>query len=301
MISGATQTSFYFLNQFLQLPKDVDVDYDPHKLGRSKKRIKILWAHYAHDQQIFLNVDFNKFAHIVCVSEWQKSQFVKYLNIPSHKITVIRNGGADYFNISDHKEKTLIYASTPFRGLKHVPYVFKRVLEVHPDCKLKVFSGMKLYGADDPQEFKKMYNEIRSLPNTTYSDPIDHRELAEEFKTAAVLMYPNIWEETSCVTLIEAMRSGCYPVITDIGALPETALNYGTIIKLTGQYHPNGWIPTEDFLNRFAGGVIEALNSYNLNYIKQMSSDSCRFYDWQTISIEWKNLLTMIYRNNEYV
>jgi glycosyltransferase involved in cell wall biosynthesis len=294
MISGATQSSFYFLNQYLQIPNNVDIDYDPHKLIKSTKEIKILWLHYAHDQPIFLNVDFTKFTHFVCVSNWQKSQFIKYLKLPEHKITVIRNGGADYFTFNKQKEKTLIYASTPFRGLEHVPYIFKQILQHHPDCKLKVFSGMKLYGMEDSIEFKKIYNELKTLPNTYYHEPISHKELANEFKKACILLYPNIWEETSCVTLIEAMRSGCYPIISDIGALPETAINYGTIVKLTGKYDPKGWIPTKEFLDNFANSSIQVLNNYNLSYIEQMSIDSCKYYDWEAISVEWKQLLNKL-------
>jgi glycosyltransferase involved in cell wall biosynthesis len=114
---------------------------------------------------------------------------------------------------------------------------------------------------DDTIEFKEIYNELKSLPNTVYSEPIDHKQLATEFKKACILLYPNIWEETSCVTLIEAMRSGCYPIISDIGALPETSLNYGSVVKLSGKYHSSGWIPTQDFLNNHPLNSID-LNSY---------------------------------------
>jgi glycosyltransferase involved in cell wall biosynthesis len=291
MISGATQSCFAFLQKHLSFSDNVLVDYDPHSLVKSNKSIKILWAHYAHDQPIFLNVDWNKITHIVCVSDWQRTQFTKYLHIPEHKITVIRNGGADYFNFSDKKEKTLVYASTPFRGLKYMPYIFRKVLDKHPDCKLKVFSGMKLYGQEDTIEFQKVYNELKNTPNTYYSEPITHKELAEEFKKAAIFAYPNVWEETSCVTLIEAMRSGCYPIITDIGALPETSLGYGSIVPLIAKYDPTGWIPNQDFLNNFAREIINTLNSYDKTYIKDMSTDAITHYDWASVATEWQLLL----------
>ena len=232
MISGATQSGFHFLQEHINFPTDTSVDFDPHKLINSNKQIKILWAHYAHDQPIFLNVNWDKITHIVCVSNWQKQQFIKYLNIPKNKISVIRNGGADYFTYKQKTNKTLIYDSTPFRGLKYLPYIFKQVLKQHPDTILKVFSGMKLYGDSDTQEFKQIYNELKNTPNTFYNEPISHQQLANEFREASVLVYPNIWEETSCVTLIEAMRSGCYPILSDIGALPETSNGYGTIVPL---------------------------------------------------------------------
>ena len=291
MISGATQTCFYFLQKHIKFPNSVEVDYDPHRLLKSTKQLKILWAHYAHDQPIFLDVKWNQITHIVCVSNWQKSQFVKYLKVPEQKITVIRNGVADYFKFSNNKEKTLIYASTPFRGLKYLPYIFRRVLSKHPDAKLKVFSGMKLYGQEDSLDFKQIYHSLQHTPNTYYSEPIPHEELAKEFQKAMILAYPNIWEETSCVTLIEAMASGCYPVISDIGALPETANGYGNVVKLTAEYNSAGWIPDTHFLDNFADELVHALNIYDQINTEYMSTEIRSYYDWKLIAVEWKKLL----------
>jgi hypothetical protein len=38
-------------------------------------------------------------------------------------------------------------------------------------------------------------------------------------------LYPNIWKETSCIALIEAIRSGLLCIHPNFGALPETAAN----------------------------------------------------------------------------
>ena len=124
MISGATQSSFKFLFEHIKVPDDIEINYLPNELVNSNRTIKILWAHYNCDQQIYLNVDWEKITHVVCVSNWEKEQFVKYIKIPEEKITVIRNGGADYFQPSQNKSKTLIYTSTPFRGLKNFLYIF---------------------------------------------------------------------------------------------------------------------------------------------------------------------------------
>ena len=294
MILGATQSGFKFLQQHLTLPNNVELDFNPHKLISSTKKVKILWAHYAHDQPIFLNVDWLKIDHIVCVSNWQAEQFFKYLKIPKNKISVIRNGGADYFVPVTKKEKTLIYASTPFRGLKYLPQIFKLVLKKHPDAKLKVFSGMKLYGGEEPPEFQKIYNELIKTPNTTYSGPIHHKDLAIEMQSAAILAYPNTWEETSCVTLIEAMRSGVYPVITDIGALPETSNGFGTMVKMDGTNTASGWIPSTKFIAEYANAIIEVLDKHKYTNTKKISTFACNYYDWKAIAKEWEELIKLL-------
>jgi glycosyltransferase involved in cell wall biosynthesis len=294
MISGATQSSFGFLQQHLTFPDTVAVDYDPHRLANSTKPIKILWAHYAHDQPIFVNVNWNQITHIVCVSDWQQAQFVKYLKIPQDKITVIRNGVADYFKFNGKKEKTLIYASTPFRGLKYLPGIFRRVLKKHPDAQLRVFSGMKLYGQTDTAEFEQIYQELQRTPNTHYSEPVAHQDLAKEFGRAAVLAYPNIWEETSCVTLIEAMASGCYPVITDIGALSETSMGFGSVVPLTARYDSAGWIPDHMFLDNFADEIVRVLNNYNQIDIQHMSKTVRSCHTWADRADEWMVLINQL-------
>ena len=291
MISGATQSSFKFLFQYFTPPKNVAIDFNPHTLTQSNKKIKILWAHYNCDQQIYLNVDWEKIIHVVCVSDWEKEQFIKFLKIPENKITVIRNGGANYFQPSEKKSKTLIYTSTPFRGLKYLPYIFREVLQKHPDAKLKVFSGMNLYGQEH-DDFESLYQELKLTPNVEYSKAISHEQLVEHYQDAAIFCYPNIWEETSCVSLIEAMRCGCYSIISNIGALPETSNGYGSLVEMIGENKKNGWKPTKEFCDNFASEIVNVLDTYKYN--SDISEFACKYYDWKTIALEWRELINKL-------
>lgn len=287
MISGATESSFKFLFEHFNLPENVSINFNPHELILSNKQIKILWAHYNFDQPLYQNVDWNKITHIVCVSNWEKEQFIKYLKLPENKITVIRNGGAEYFQPNKNKSKTLIYTSTPFRGLEHLPYIFTKVLIKHPDAKLKIFSGMELYGVTD--NYSELYDILKKIPNVEVSKPIDHEKLVQHYQDSAVFCYPNIWEETSCVSLIESMRCGCYPILSDIGALRETSMGFGSLIKMEGKYNNTGWVPTKEFLDTFANEVIRVLDNYK--YDDNISNFACNYYDWKIIAEKWTKLI----------
>ena len=64
----------------------------------------------------------------------------------------------------------------------------------------------------------------------THIGDITQVELAKEMKAASILAYPNTFEETSCITAIEAMAAGCVPITSSLGALPETIADAGCLI-----------------------------------------------------------------------
>jgi len=292
MILGATQSSF----KYLDLKTNFNIHYDP------LYNPDILWAHYSYDQPIYQNKNLHNIKNIVCVSDWQKQMFVKYLNIPKEKIKTIRNGGSDNFKYNKTpKSKTFIYTSTPFRGLEYIPAIWKKIIAKHPDAKLKVFSSMKLYNQEDTEEYKQLYKTINSLPNAQHFFPVSHKELSTHLEDAAIFLYPNNWEETSCVSLIEAMRSGCVPILSDIGALSETANGFGKLIKINGINTSKGWKLDSITIDDFAHTAIELLDKFDTNnpYYDKISNFATNYYDWDQIRIEWYDYLKEIKMNTQ--
>ena len=102
MKSGATESSYQFLSQHYKFPEDVEVAHLPQEIIKSKKKYKILWAHHAYDQPVFLNFDHNTVDHIVSPSHWAKEQLVRFLKVPKEKISVIPNGVSDKFTLSEN-------------------------------------------------------------------------------------------------------------------------------------------------------------------------------------------------------
>lgn len=293
MISGATESSFKFLHQYLTYDsKSVSIDYDPHRLIKSQSPILILWAHYSYDQPIFLNVNWEMISHVVCVSEWQKQKFLKYFSLEPSKVSVIRNGGADYFCYkSKSKNKTLIYTSTPFRGLKFMPEILQKIYDKHSDIQVKIFSGMSLYGPNTPDPYQDIYQNLKKLSYVQYSPPICHNELVKHLQGATIFCYPNTWEETSCVSLIEALRCGCYPVISDLGALSETSLGLGTVVPMTGTWTTEGSIPDQNFIDKFVSETVKILNNIDHIDFYSIAKQAEQHYNWAEIAKEWQELI----------
>ncbi|MHA2079535.1 MAG: glycosyltransferase, partial [Candidatus Thorarchaeota archaeon] len=115
MKSGATESSFYHLAQHYKFPENVDVKRTTEEIINSTKEYKVIWAHDNCDQMAHINLpeNINTVDHIVCVSNWEAEQFVKYNRAPADKITVIHNGITDEFKPYGKKSKTGIFFSAP--------------------------------------------------------------------------------------------------------------------------------------------------------------------------------------------
>jgi glycosyltransferase involved in cell wall biosynthesis len=92
-----------------------------------------------------------------------------------------------------------------------------------PEAELLIFSSLKVYKREDSMEERELYEQAKNLPGVIYRGSLGQKELREEIQTCRVLAYPCIFPETSCITAMEAMASGCVVVSTALGALPETA------------------------------------------------------------------------------
>jgi len=300
MKSGATESSFHYLSQYYEFPEEVEVSHLPEELKKSNKSYKVLWAHHAYDQPAFLNFNHETVTHIVTPSHWAKEQLIKFHNVPKDKITVISNGVNDIFTYSENKTKTFIHTSIPYKGLELMPAIIQRIQQVHPDAKFKIFSSMSLYGPmNDP--YLELYEELKKLPNVEYSAAVDQEELVSAYQESAFFIHPNIWEETFCVSMAEAMKCGAYPIITSIGALSEVAGdNFASVVPLEGTRTTTGYEVTENFLNTFAGVCCTALDyfegdrTYYNQISKSLSNHISQKCDWKKIAQQWKKLITKI-------
>ena len=300
MKSGASESSYHYLSQHYTLPEDVEVSHLPEVLKKSNKPYKILWGQHAYDQPVYLNFNHEDITHIVSPSHWAKKKLIEFHNVPENKITVIPTGVSDSFTFSENKTKTFIHTSIPYKGLELMPSIIRLIHNKHPDAKFKIFSSMSLYGpSNDP--YIELYEELKTLPNVEYSCAVDQEELVKNYQESAFFIHPNIWEETFCVSMAEAMKCGCYPIITDIGALQEVAgENFASIVPIDGIRTPQKYEVTDNFINTFAEVCCTALDyfegdrTYYNNISKSLSNHISQKCDWEKVSIQWKKLITQI-------
>jgi hypothetical protein len=253
------------------------------ELDESKKKIYVL-----HDLpgdpevQHLKDGGWKRYDKLVFVSHWQKQMYEVCLGIPPSVGTVIHNA---IDPIPYHTKPTdkirLFYHSTPHRGLNILYPVFAKLYEEFgDDIELKVFSSFGLYGwpqRDKPYE--DLFKALEDHPGIDYNKAVDNATVRQELTKAHIFAYPSIWQETSCLCLMEAMSAGLTPVHSSLAALPETSMG----LSLMYDYN-------ED-LSLHANVFYAMLR----NTIKEQASDGTKAAnDFRKIAIDAKHSLSVL-------
>ena len=211
----------------------------PEKTPIQKGRLNILWIKNSYDQP---NVkpwfekpeNHIKYDWYIFNSHWTFEKYRLYFNVPTSRCRVIKNAlpTRQWLQKAIYKKDQplrLIHCSTPWRGLNVLLTAMHYVK--HRDIQLDVYSSTQLYG----DEFKKMndkhyeplYEHARKMDNVNYLGYSPNKSLITAMQDTHVFAYPSIWEETCCISALEAMAAGNIPLVTNFGALPETCGDYG--------------------------------------------------------------------------
>lgn len=228
------------------LLKDVAIHFSrPRKMYDDVPNI--LYCHdLAEDPEMNILADggWEQFAQLVFVSAWQRDQYVTRYNIPYSKCSVIYNAIEKEYSVPDKEYDKIrfIYHTTPHRGLELLVPVFDALSKEFDNIHLDVYSSFAIYGweqRDSPYE--GVINNIKGHPNMTYHGAVSNDEVLEALDKSHIFLYPNIWKETSCIALIEAIRSGLLCIHPNYGALAETGSSASVQYDYTedSRYHAN--------------------------------------------------------------
>lgn len=232
----------------------------------------LLWCHHDADQPGIAHLREPEFQAmldgVIAVSEWQARRYRDTFGIGWDKLMVMRNAVSPAFLeqfepgqlILPAKcgDPLLIYTSTPFRGLEllldAVPLIRTRIA----NTRFKVFSSLEVYGIGAEDDINRaLYERCTATGGVEYVGGVGQRRLAEELKGAWCLAYPNIFPETSCISVMEAFAAGCKVITTHNGALPETAAGLATMIINPGS--------REDHVARFAEAAVDLILKFPAN------------------------------------
>lgn len=259
----------------------------------------IYWNQLSYDQEAikFLNDPewIDKIDRFVFVSHWQSERFRQMFNIPGYKTHVFKNAciNVDLRKPGKRDKVKLCYTSTPWRGL-HILLKAWEILQPK-DCELHIFSSCQIYGKDfakSDSQYQELYDKCNELPGVVYRGSIANKELRKELPEFDILAYPNTFEETSCIAVIEALCAGLRVVTSNLGALPETT---------------EGWARMYPYLTNpdlhaqtFAKILSEEIELMRENKLEEHLNNQVTIYNqrwsWDYRIKEWETYLDELYQ-----
>ena len=274
------------------------------ELDPNKKKIYVLHD-LAGDPEVqhLKNGGWRNFDKLVFVSHWQQQMYNLYLGVPFDAGIVLQNAitpfihpedSDRYWPQDDAKKSTdkvrLMYFSTPHRGLELLYPVFDNLYKEFGDkIELNVFSSFDLYGWDvRDKPYEPLFEKLKSHPGINYSKSVPNEKIREELTRSHILAYPSIWQETSCLVMIEAMCAGLVCVHSSLAALPETAMGCTYMYGYTEDINTH----MMRFQANLRDAIVDVLDG------AEVSQDRVEFinstYSWETRKWQWEELLTSL-------
>ncbi|MFM2096128.1 MAG: hypothetical protein RIS70_3252, partial [Planctomycetota bacterium] len=265
----------------------------------------VLWTGHNSDeptmQKLHQQAERDAWDTIVFKSQTQADEFKTKFGLTETDYHVIGNAISPivaanplrekfFFQAADSGPK-LIYTSTPFRGLETLLKAWPRIREAFPASTLDIYSGMRVYQQKSEQQFTDLYQQCHDLAGVAYFGSVNQTELATAYARADVLAYPSIFRETSCITVMESMASGCMVVSTKLGAVPETCAGYGVLIDIPKTNQAS--LLVEDY----ASALIHAVNQVRSNpdqaahQLTKQQRFARQFYYWPKRAADFEQLM----------
>ena len=298
---GGTELQFEFLTKHVDanlLDKVQICTSVPEKIALHPTKVNILWQKNSYDQPNLApwfqdKSNHNKYDWYVFNSHWNYEKFRTYFHLPTEKCVVIKNGVEKIEPVATpYKEGDpirIIHQNTPWRGLNVLLGAMQLIK--NPLITLDVYSSTEVYGKNfyekNDKYYQTLYEQAESLPNVNYIGYKPNEYIREHLKDYRMYVYPSIFEETSCISLLECMAAGLYCITTDFGALYETGAEFPMYIPYSNDY--------KALANKFAQGIQAAAMSLEHeainDHLKFQIQYTNKYYNWNKQGVSWTRFL----------
>ena len=251
----------------------------------------IAWLHLRHYDSNFSWLNEDNIKHIVFVSQYQYEMFKKEYELDPEKCSVIQN----FIKPVKAKKKTLdkidiVYHSEIYRGLD-------LLIKAIDNSKYKNIINLNVYADLTPKKYDWQNDYIKVIKDMSkergyvrLNKYMSHKDVLKEMGRMNMFVLPGTVDETSCLSLIEAMSAGCYCITSDKYALKETGGKFSKTYKFTENETDHINILTE----QIDLGIKEILKGFNYSNQKSYVDE---FYGKDKAISKWKNLADSIQLN----
>lgn len=258
--------------------------------------VHIAWRHctkfsddpmyvWCHDLAA-LGMEQGKFDHIFALSEFHKGFLKSMHGVADSKIIVTGNGiDPNRFPAKNHKKEIgkVVFSSSPDRGLESAIKIMDEVVKVTP-ATLHVY-----YGFENMRKMNmgsladKLERMMAERPWVKYHGNVSQGDLTKEISSACVWLYPTNFLETYCITAIEMLCSGVFPVVRDWGALSNTL---GSAAKQGMADLIDEDPGTEKGERAFAHSVLRAFEQHSWEKVNVDPN----VFSWEYVARQWIDL-----------
>jgi len=297
---GGTELQFEYLTKYVdsKLLDQVQITTSvPEKIPLHPSKLNILWQKNSYDQGNLApwfkdKSNHKKYDWYVFNSHWNYEKFRYYFDIPTEKSLVIKNGVDNIKprDLTKKKDKIkLIFHPTPWRGLNVILAAMQYVK--NPNIELDVYSSCEVYGqafkeANDKQ-WQGLYDQAKTLPNVNYIGYKSNEYIKEHLHKYDIFAYPCIWEETFCISAIEAMAAGLYVITTDIGALFETCAEFSSYVPYRKDYNSLA----QNFAFAIETVATQMTSEGIIKHLERQIDYTNHFYNWSKQGNAWTQFL----------
>ena len=260
--------------------------------------MKIVWAHDKFalgEEWMDYLIETKELNEVFVLSDYQ---FNLYLNRQLEKFEKFkntffrtRNGVKTYgedFNMEEKDPNLFVFSSAYIKGMQPlVEKVWPLVKKEIPEAKLVIIGGtyrdINSKNNLSSQEISVLIlqNKFNNFLDISFTGYIKQEEVAKIMKKATYMIYPNIYEETFGISILEAINYNVIVITNKFGALEETANEY-TSYLVDGKF-------TEERVEIFVNKVKEAYYDQENRIIKVNNCNYFKpFISWENVALHWK-------------
>lgn len=246
-----------------------------------------LWCHDLQTQGCEQRQNFD---FMFCLSPFHKRYVNALQGIPKDKIILTRNGiRPERFKNKEFikNPNKVVFPSSPDRGLAEAIYIVEKARKHLPDLELHAYYGfenLRLCGLAPLAD--KLEALISERPWVKYHGGVQQDKLIQEMGEAVVWLYPAVFIESFCITALESVCTKTFPLVRDIGALPDTLRDFSEdgMAKVIDRD-----VESEADQHFWAEELVSAIKSEAWKKV-DVNPDN---YSWQSVCKEWIKILEL--------
>jgi glycosyltransferase involved in cell wall biosynthesis len=266
-----------------------------------QRKLSLLWCHDLNQGPSAAD-DFHRWDMVLGVSKWHASYLSQVYGVRADVVAHVPNGiDLDRFDISHSRVPfRCVYTSSPDRGLERLLAVWPEIVKNEPTAELHVAYGwdtidkyIAMGHSDLIQTKQRIQDTIKHTPNVVWVGRLPQDKLAKLFCSSYLWLYPADFLEVSCITAMESMASGCIPVVSSSGALPETIAAGGLIVP--GNVYTRSW---REYYSYVVKGALHSIDTRRV--YSKAGVERSKELTWDiSYSDYWRPLVTSMLEKNQ--